>query len=76
MRALAVQPDLFGGPAQIPGFHRVNAHMRVVPDGTEVFVAEHLRMNRPNHSRRSPATLAATSNADGDQMPLFGAPPR
>lgn len=69
---MATQGDLFGG--QTPGrlTHVVAAHHRVLADGTEVFVGEHLRWNRGR--RRLPAKPAPreVEVAEG-QIPLFGA---
>ena len=72
MRPVAIQTDLFGGPSHIPGFHVVTAHSRVQPDGNEVFVAEHVRLNRGRKTKpRGPRATTDVEAADG-QASLFG----
>lgn len=51
---LWTQLGLFAGCDETPGVHTVAAHTRILHDGTEVFVAEHLRRNRPRRPRSLP----------------------
>ena len=73
MRPVAIQTDLFGGPSHIPGFHVVTAHSRVQADGNEVFVAEHVRLNRGRSTR--PRGQPATAVVGDGQIALFKSPP-
>jgi hypothetical protein len=64
------QPTLFGVPDDDEPMHTVAAHTRVLHDGTEVFVAEHVRWNRGRQAyrpRRKKAPLPPTE----DQLDLF-----
>lgn len=45
-RPVSVQFGLFGGANEIVGVHTVSAHTRVLEDGSEVVVPEHVRWNR------------------------------
>ncbi|MEZ4320503.1 MAG: hypothetical protein R3F61_23685 [Myxococcota bacterium] len=67
-----VQLGLFGGTSTIDGMHVVAAHTRVRADGTEVFVAEHLRWNRGRQARPMPMFPKAPPRSD--QQPLLFGP--
>jgi hypothetical protein len=69
MEPIHVQMGLFGGDSEIAGFHVVTAHTRVLADGSEVFVGEHLRWNRG----RTPERTSPEGGADEsvDQLALF-----
>ena len=63
-----IQPSLFGGPSEILGLHVVAAHTRILEDGTEVTVAEHVRWNR---GKRAPSKRPRRQ-ASSRQASLFG----
>ena len=64
-----IQLGLFGAPSTFVGYHVVAAHTRVLGDGTEVFVGEHLRWNRGRTTVSGGAT--ATEEPAPEQIPLF-----
>jgi hypothetical protein len=64
-----VQMGLFGGFNQLAGLHVVDAHTRVLADGTQVYVSEHLRWNRGRQGPRS--TTASDPEPSDDQLSLF-----
>ncbi|MCA9570246.1 MAG: hypothetical protein KC656_20525 [Myxococcales bacterium] len=70
-RPVLVQLGLFGQPGVVLDHHVVSAHMRVLQDGTEVFVAEHLRWNRPSQPRRGLAPRPLRTHATDAQGDLF-----
>ncbi len=67
MSSPSIQLGLFG-KATVADHHVVSAHTRVLADGTEVFVGEHLRWNRPRRPRgpRRPRPAPATDPRQGD----------
>lgn len=66
---IPVQMGLFGGDNALVGLHLVSAHTRLLADGSEVFVGEHLRWNRGRTGvRRGPRPVGAPDDA---QIPLF-----
>lgn len=67
-RPVQVQLGMFGQPATVVDHHLVSAHFRTLSDGSEVFVAEHLRWNRPRRVRppRAPRPAPCAPNAQGD----------
>lgn len=67
-RPVQVQLGMFGQPATVVDHHVVSAHFRTRSDGREVFVAEHLRWNRPRKPRlpRPPGPVPAAPGAQGD----------
>lgn len=75
MLHVPIQADLFGGPNHIPGFHVVSAHSRVQADGNEVFVAEHVRLNRGRSAvPRGPRASASPGDSGDGQIDLFASP--
>lgn len=72
MPEYAVQVGLFGGEGELVGMHVVAAHTRVLEDGSEVFVGEHLRWNRGRLPRKLTAPRPSAP-AEG-QPGLFDAP--
>lgn len=68
---MASQGDLFGKMHPDRPFHVVAAHVRVQVDGTEVFVAEHLRWSRGRRRRPPPPAPREVEVGEG-QFPLFG----
>jgi hypothetical protein len=70
-----VQLGLFGGCAEVAGMHLVSAHTRVLADGTEVQVTEHLRWDRGRQARRPPS-LRRAAVADDEHPSLFDPPRR
>lgn len=73
-QSLAIQMGLFEADNQILGLHTVAAHTRVLEDGTEVFVGEHVRWNRPRKPR-APRASRRKSAPPPNQPSLFDAPP-
>ncbi len=78
-----IQLGLFGC-GEVAGTHVVSAHTRVLPDGTQVFVSEHLRWDRgrsapaPRDSRRKgprnddhPSLFAPRLGPEMDEVELF-----
>lgn len=63
-RPVYVQLGLFGGCAEIAGMHVVSAHTRTLPDGSEVFVGEHVRWNRGRQPRPLPSVRRAPTPDD------------
>ena len=70
-----LQMGLFGVTNDILGLHVVQAHTRLLEDGSEVFVAEHVRWNRGKKNRARARRSRASAPAPG-QASLFDAPPR
>ena len=52
------------------GYHVVSAHSRVLADGSEVFVGEHLRWNRGRKSQPS-APAPRRMEVPAEQLGLF-----
>lgn len=69
---VAVQIGLFGGTTVLEDWHVVSAHTRVLPDGTETFVSEHLRWNRGRQA--SPTPSVRLPEAPPDHPSLFDPP--
>jgi len=70
MNPIPVQMALFEGENVLVGLHVVASHTRVLSDGTQVFVGEHLRWDRGRTGARMQRARAAP--ADDAQIPLFG----
>ncbi|MBX2800360.1 MAG: hypothetical protein KTR31_21960 [Myxococcales bacterium] len=69
---VALQLGLFGQSPVIVGYHRVSAHVRVLSTGHEVFVGEHLRVDRGRVGPRlRPVSLPVPAPADDAQQELF-----
>ena len=64
------QLGIFGQDEPPPEMHVVAAHTRLRADGTEVYVAEHLRWNRGKTGPRSAARRADIAVPRG-QLGLF-----
>jgi hypothetical protein len=64
---------LFGGENVLVGLHVVSAHTRMLGDGSEVFVGEHLRWNRGRTapSSGSGARRPSADPPDDGQISLF-----
>jgi len=75
-RPIEVQLGIFGGSNEIAAMHTVAAHTRVLADGNEVFVGEHLRWNRGQQAPRPRAPRAAAAPPDADHPSLFDPAPR
>lgn len=78
-RPVEVQLGIFGGTNEIAAMHTVAAHTRVLHDGSEVFVGEHLRWNRGRQAPRPRAARAPRPDPTGlpslfDAAPLVDAP--
>lgn len=71
-RPIEVQLGIFGGSNAIAAMHTVAAHTRVLPDGSEVFVGEHLRWNRGRQAPRPRAPRVPTAPTE-DHPSLFHA---
>lgn len=72
MSEITIQLGLYGGCTELVDFHVVEAHTRVLADGSSVFVSEHLRWNR---GRQGPRLALPRSPEPGVEHPsLFGAP--
>jgi hypothetical protein len=69
-----IQLGLFGGYAEVAGTHVVAAHTRLLSDGSEVFVSEHLRWNQGRQHRGPPSVRRAPPPGD-DHPSLFDRPP-
>lgn len=54
-----IQLAMFGAPAEVVGLHVVSAHTRLLADGNEVFVGEHVRWNRGTRGPRPAEGSAA-----------------
>lgn len=70
---MADRPDqlgLFSDLHAPRGHHLVTAHTRVRADGTEVFVAEHVRWNRGRRPPGAPAPRRPPPT-DARQLPLL-----
>ena len=67
---------MFGVPAKLADTHVVAAHTRVLANGDEVFVGEHVRWNRGRTRRALPPlqTAPPPHEDDEDQLGLFSAP--
>ncbi len=52
-RSPPIQCGLFGGVNEVAGLHRVAAHTRVLEDGSEVHVPEHVRWNRGRKAKNT-----------------------
>lgn len=86
-RSVPIQFGLFGGSNEVVGLHTVAAHTRVLEDGSEVHVPEHVRWNRGRkpentgsraRARKAPKTPklqgAGANLALLGQLTLLGAP--
>lgn len=72
-RPIFIQLGLFGGQNEIAGTHIVAAHTRVLADGSEVFVGEHVRWDR-GRKARLPA-LSRDRSVPADHPSLFDVVP-
>ncbi len=71
-----VQLGLFSGCAEVVGMHTVAAHTRVLSDGTEVFVGEHLRWNPGRRTARTRPRRRGGGDPAPTQLPLWTDAPR
>ena len=73
-----VQLGMFAGYEPVPEMHVVAAHTRLLSDGSEVFVSEHLRWNRGKTGPRVRQVERATPSDEPleGQLGLFGASAR
>ena len=74
--AFHVQLGLFAGCAEVADMHTVSAHTRLMSDGSEVFVGEHLRWNGGRRAHRAARFVrrAFLSPPSPDQPGLFDEP--
>ena len=70
-RSIPIQFGLFGGSNEIAGLHVVSAHTRILEDGSEVHVPEHVRWNRGRKAKNT--GRRARKRSDTKQASLFGA---
>ncbi len=78
-RSPPIQCGLFGGLNEVVGLHKVAAHTRVLEDGSEIHVPEHVRWNRGRHpkntgsrARQSKAPKPASLHDASANLSLFG----
>jgi hypothetical protein len=78
-RSVPIQFGLFGGSNEVAGLHTVAAHTRVLEDGSEVHVPEHVRWNRGrkpkntgSRARARKAPQQAKLLGAGANLALFG----
>ena len=71
---VTVQLGMFGVGNRIAGTHVVQAHTRVLANGNEVFVGEHLRWNGGGGARSGSPRPRRSSSDDPTQQELFAGP--